>query len=594
MRFFIALIGLFSFVLSTAQDCPDVNGTNMCYLPHTIRICTPYKLVYEDNFDGTSLSSDWKYDLPWADHQRHSHCHKDEIQYYNHDNNVVVENGLCKLVAKLEPAQFDAILTTDHEECNLEAGEHHVQDYEVTSAMIRSEKKFLHGKFSVMARSPKGSGFWPALWTWDIGQEIDIYDDTDDNDEVTENKVGTIKNDNNWGETACTDDLSQGFHLFECEVTDYTISFWIDGDLKLRQHRYYRIELYRGRHRFHPILSKCGDSWPGGIVWKNPNFLDVGDFQIFLWANLAIRDNISRDPNNFPKSFDLDWYKVEQRLSAEEQFEVCREGHIAAYFPDHICNGQNGVISFSGDDKSKYDYSLSLTGASVIDDQYPNSIEFQVDPGVSRVEYELILTPNEFAQVPEWCQPTYTGTVLVGAQGVPDLVVDYQDGCSDVLMYIEDGHIYPQGSLDVVSTSQGLISERINNHTWRFTIPEDDGLDIGNFVQLSFTYTTSCSGTQSYNYFELIQKCNFSIGLSPNPIGGGSLSIIAENEAGLSGDVLEYIIVDISTMQDVMAGELENMISSIVDISGLSSGTYFVIVLSPEDGRMVSETLIKN
>jgi beta-glucanase (GH16 family) len=117
-------------------------------------------LVWNDEFDGNSLSSDWTYDIGngnwgWGNN---------ELEYYRTDN-ATVENGLLTITAKQE--SFGG------------------QNY--TSSRIKTQglKSFKYGRIDIRAKLPFGKGIWPALWMlgdnistvgWPSCGEIDIME----------------------------------------------------------------------------------------------------------------------------------------------------------------------------------------------------------------------------------------------------------------------------------------------------------------------------------------------------------------------------------------------------------------------------------
>ncbi|MGB1031773.1 MAG: glycoside hydrolase family 16 protein, partial [Flavobacteriales bacterium] len=121
-------------------------------------------LVWEDNFDGTTLNTDfWNYDLGngcpdlcgWGNN---------EPQIYTDDaSNVKVEDGYLKLIGVHSPGG----------------------DPEYTSGKITTKNKITahSGRFEARIKMPVGQGMWPAFWLlpndkeygrWPLSGEIDI------------------------------------------------------------------------------------------------------------------------------------------------------------------------------------------------------------------------------------------------------------------------------------------------------------------------------------------------------------------------------------------------------------------------------------
>ena len=120
------------------------------------------ELVWSDEFDGTSLSSEnWKFETGahgWGNN---------EWQNYVANDNVEVSNGTLKIIAKKT------------------GNGQQVGDY--TSTRLNSVGEFTYGRMEIRAKIPehKGNGLWPALWMlgndiqtvgWPACGEIDIME----------------------------------------------------------------------------------------------------------------------------------------------------------------------------------------------------------------------------------------------------------------------------------------------------------------------------------------------------------------------------------------------------------------------------------
>ncbi len=178
-----------------------------------------FQLVWEDEFDvnGAPNPDFWSYDIGRGDNG----WGNGEEQYYtDRPDNVVVEDGVLKIIAKRE--SFSGA--------------------EYTSARLLTMDKFefTYGKVEIRAKLPEGSGTWPALWMlganfdqvgWPNCGEIDIM-------EHVGNDVGRVSaaihspssfgNTVNVGATqvptATTD-----FHVYSVEWSAEKIDFFVDG-----------------------------------------------------------------------------------------------------------------------------------------------------------------------------------------------------------------------------------------------------------------------------------------------------------------------------------------------------------------------------
>lgn len=105
-----------------------------------------YNLVWQDEFDGTSLSSDWTHEIGtgsggWGNQ---------ELQYYRSEN-TEVRDGYLVINAKKEDF----------------AG----QSYTSSRIITQGNQSFKYGRIDIRAAMPQGQGMWPALWM--LGDNID-------------------------------------------------------------------------------------------------------------------------------------------------------------------------------------------------------------------------------------------------------------------------------------------------------------------------------------------------------------------------------------------------------------------------------------
>lgn len=163
-----------------------------------------YKLVWSDEFDGTSLDeSVWGYNTGgggWGNN---------ELQYYtNRPENVRVQNGCLEIEARKET----------------------YENREYTSARILSKDKktFTYGKIESRIKFPGGKGTWPAFWMmgnqggWPSCGEIDIIEHIGSQPTRASFALHTpLKNGtrgNNWASTHFFDNsLANDFHIYGVE-----------------------------------------------------------------------------------------------------------------------------------------------------------------------------------------------------------------------------------------------------------------------------------------------------------------------------------------------------------------------------------------
>lgn len=119
-----------------------------------------YTLVWNDEFSGTALSSDWVFDIGTGN----SGWGNNELQYYTNQN-VRVLQGVLEITAKKEPFN--------------------TSQYTSTRIKTQGQKSWKYGRIDIRAAMPQGQGIWPALWMlgdafssigWPHCGEIDIME----------------------------------------------------------------------------------------------------------------------------------------------------------------------------------------------------------------------------------------------------------------------------------------------------------------------------------------------------------------------------------------------------------------------------------
>ena len=180
-----------------------------------------YTLVWNDEFDGNSLSSDWTHEIGngnwgWGNN---------ELEFYRAEN-TVVENGLLVITAKQE----------------------NFGGFPYTSSRIKTQgiQSFQYGRIDIRAALPYGQGLWPALWMlgenissvgWPACGEIDIMELVGGGNYNDGTVYGTIHWDNNgqasWGgnNSLPSGELyAEEFHVFSIIWTPSSIKWMVDDN----------------------------------------------------------------------------------------------------------------------------------------------------------------------------------------------------------------------------------------------------------------------------------------------------------------------------------------------------------------------------
>jgi hypothetical protein len=219
-----------------------------------------YRLVWRDEFNGNSLSSDWVFDLGdgcptlcgWGNN---------ELQTYtNRPNNIRVEGGNLVITAQREA----------------------MGGRNFTSSRIKTEgrQSFQFGRIDIRAVLPKGQGLWPALWMlgdnirqvgWPACGEIDIMEMVGGPSVARNNEVhGTVHWDNNgsWANTGGSTILRQGifndnFHVFSI-IWDAQRIVWLLDNVPYHQVDITPAALSELRGSFFFLFNiAVGGNWPG-------------------------------------------------------------------------------------------------------------------------------------------------------------------------------------------------------------------------------------------------------------------------------------------------------------------------------------------
>jgi beta-glucanase (GH16 family) len=234
---------------------------------------TQRKLVWEENFNGTSLNeANWNYEIGngcpdvcgWGNNERQIYTTK------NHS----VKNGFLIIEAKKQ----DSLYTS-------------------TRITTFGKREFQYGRIEARAKLPIGKGIWPAFWMlgssiktlgWPKAGEIDIMEYVGKNPQTLYTTLHTEDSHGNSINAKVTKipNIEEGFHLFAIDWTKESISFYVD-DLLV--------------YTFNPAL-KNENTWPY-------------DHPFYIIINMAIGGNFGGpevDDTIFPQQYIVDYVKVYQ------------------------------------------------------------------------------------------------------------------------------------------------------------------------------------------------------------------------------------------------------------------------------------------
>lgn len=288
----------------------------------SFNICddNPWVLIFEDNFDGNSLDlSKWNIvtGVP-------RDINFESQKAWHKPDNIVVENGLLKIISKRETLNNMPVVTSwnpytvKYENFNYSSGE------------IWTKFNFEYGMFQARIKIPKGKGFWPAFWTFGGGpwNEIDIFEFWNENNiwnNYDPSKLSKVHHMNAWYDfdndgngNDCSEkyegvDFSQDFHIFTMIWSRDHIYWYVDGDLKRTLYQHYDLEMSPVSCNIHEFdkyfYIKTFPKDPMGII-----------------LNVAIQCGTDRYGNNkepdastpFPSQMEVDWVKYYARKPCQD------------------------------------------------------------------------------------------------------------------------------------------------------------------------------------------------------------------------------------------------------------------------------------
>jgi beta-glucanase (GH16 family) len=218
---------------------------------------TGYELVWNDEFDGTTLNtSNWVFEIGdgcpnlcgWGNN---------ELQYYRNQN-AWVEDGVLTIEARQES----------------------IQNRQFTSARIKTQGKqsFLYGRIDIRALLPKGQGIWPALWMlgnniqplgWPKCGEIDITELIGGGPGRDNRVHGTLHWDNNGhaytgaGYTLPSGIFADEYHVFTIIWDEESIK-WFVNDTQFHEIDITPSHMTEFHQKFFFIFNVAvGGIWPG-------------------------------------------------------------------------------------------------------------------------------------------------------------------------------------------------------------------------------------------------------------------------------------------------------------------------------------------
>jgi beta-glucanase (GH16 family) len=212
-----------------------------------------YNLVWSDEFNGSTLSNDWTFDIGTGS----SGWGNNELQYYT-DQNYSLNNGYLEITAKSETFN--------------------TQEYTSTRLKTQGLKSWKYGRIDVRAALPYGKGIWPAIWmlgnninsvSWPACGEIDIMELIGGEGANDKTVHGTAHWDQaghaQFGDsyTLNSGKFADEFHVFSV-IWDANSIKWLVDDVQYNQLTINPSEMDELQQNFFLILNVAvGGNWPG-------------------------------------------------------------------------------------------------------------------------------------------------------------------------------------------------------------------------------------------------------------------------------------------------------------------------------------------
>ncbi len=381
-----------------------------------------YKLVWEDNFNGTELNmQDWNYEYHepgWVNNELQ--------EYVDSEENIYLEDG--KLV-------IQAIKTV---------AEDGTVSY--TSGRINTQNKhdYKYGRFEARAKVPSGKGFLPAFWMmptdesyygqWPKCGEIDIMEVLGDQLATSHGTLhfGEPHTQSQGGYELASGDFASEFHVFSCEWEPGEIRFYVDGNLFHTENDWF--------------TRKEGF---GEVAYPAPY-----DQPFYMILNLAVGGNWPGNPEPDAVFGDnaqlvVDYVKVYQKDSYDENVQAPVK-EIVLRNPDE--NGNyiiNGTFDSEALDDSK-DWSFLLAGTGEATAEINDNAVHIESTNAGDLDYSVqLVQPN----LPMNYGSRYRLSFEAYADAARTMIVDISAPDKNYIRYLADTKV------NLTTTSQTYIYE---------------------------------------------------------------------------------------------------------------------------------------
>ena len=501
----------------------------------------------------------------------------EEQHYTNFLSNSFVENGVLKIVAKREVLNNQGVTK------------------QFTSARLNSKFAFTYGRVDIRAKVPTNQGTWPALWLlgknitepggffaathgttpWPACGEIDIMEHgiTPDRPGYVQSAIHTPSSSGatiNHGDTIANN-LGTDFHVYSMNWSPFQIMFLLDG-----------VPFYT----YNPSV-KNASTWP---------FTS----DQYLLLNIAMGGVAGNIPGNFNQAtMEIDYVRVYQNVQVDTQIPTNFTATVGAVTSSSIelllnSNDNSGSVVYG------VTYGSNSTSAAGTSGVQKSFVITGLNP-TTNYSFSVRasdLAGNNAANNPIILNATTSG--VIGCNGTSSAAQEGSFSTGYNYAFETIGTTNVKVTFELLDTDKiGLVAflrkqtplsevqmTNVSGRTFSYTLTgQTPGSTISYAVK--FAYANGLSVTQYFQYVVGGNNCN--LGLTEISTRN---EIKFKNPAHLNLEFDQNLNINNLKIYSLLGQKMMDIdeCPSIVDISNLSKGVYFMII-SVED-KIYKEKLV--
>jgi beta-glucanase (GH16 family) len=292
---------------------------------------TPFKLVFFDEFNGSSINTQkWLTYFPYGPNGsdscsfcRTSSVVGNEKGHIFRDENIRVENGKLYIDVKQQ------------------YGSWYEFNKNYTSGLIQSKQDFTtYTKYEIRCKiASQSTGYWPAFWAFGWNTELDVFEFYQETDRFEcsvhywDNGIDQFRK---YVEPGI--DLSQDFHIYSVEYDKFFVNFYLDGVKKVTMSRYYNLD--------GSPVTHCNVS--AGTYINNQEFPKYGN-PLNVIANIGLYPIPAENLEINPGSMEIDYIRVYQRTPQPGLADLCNSFKLNGSSSLCFDNGKKDTLKYCFD-----------------------------------------------------------------------------------------------------------------------------------------------------------------------------------------------------------------------------------------------------